>query len=238
MRFKLPLVLVFLLIGFLGTAQADINTKLAELEGLINQLPMDQDAKNHFGDYIDMIRDNLDFAHFSTTGRQLDSLLIQIVSMLVDGDIDIYQLEEDTLDQIAGKVDEIKGPELFFKAKKSDFHFLPSETYYAGSMSCSVQIFARGVGPVMFDPGGVLYLGFGDTAELMAVAIEGGTFTWEWDEDNDNVFYSQGDRALFRVGEYETANVRVTLKSDFGSECQAVLRVIMQDGFPAFDLDE
>jgi len=246
MRIHFPLLLVFLLFASVGTAQADINTKLNELEGLINQLPLDQDAKNRFGDYIDMIRDNLNFAHFSTTGHLVDALLVQLASMILEGDLPLsgsapaQVSEDDPMELIVRKVDEIKAEELFFKANKADLSFLPSETYYVGSMGCSVQIFARGLGPVMFDPGGVLYLRFGDTAELMAVTFEGGTFTWEWDQGNDNEFYSEGDRAYFRTGEFETASVRVTLKTNFGEpppQCEAVLRVIMQDGFPLFGGD-
>jgi hypothetical protein len=71
----------------------------------------------------------------------------------------------------------------------------------------------------------------------MAVSVEGGTITWEWEPGNDNVFFSQGDRAYFRLVEYETASVTATLSSDFGMECQAVLRVIMQGGFPMFEED-
>jgi hypothetical protein len=243
MRIYLPLVLVFLLFTSLGTARADIHAKLSELEGLINQLDIDQDAKNRFGDYIDMIRDNLDFAHFSTTGNMVDAILVQLASMILEGDLPLsgsapaQDSEDGPMDILVRKVDEIKAEELFFKANKADLSFLPSETYYVGSMGCSVQIFARGLGPVMFDPGGVLYLRFGDTAELMAVAFEGGTFTWDWDQGNDNEFYSNGDRAYFRTGEYETASVRVTFRTEFGSQCEAVLRVIMQDGFPLFGGD-
>lgn len=243
MRRYVPLLLGFLLFASIGTAQADINSKLNELEALINQLPIDQDSRNRFGDYIDMIRDNLDFAHFSATGRLLDAILVQLASMIVEGDLPLsgsaplQDSEDNPMDIIVRKVDEIKAEELFFKAEKVDLVFLPSETYYVGSMGCSVQIFARGIGPVMFDPGGVLYLRFADTAELMAVAIEGGTFTWGWDQGNDNEFYSEGDRAYFRTGEYETANVRVKLESEFGSQCEAVLRVVIQDGFPLFGGD-
>jgi hypothetical protein len=86
----------------------------------------------------------------------------------------------------------------------------------------------------MFDPGGVLYAFFADGVEMMAVPFEefgGETFTWEWDEGNDNDFRSQGDRAYFRTGEFETSNVRVTLTNAMDMKCQAVLRIIMQDGF-------
>jgi len=202
---------------------------------------MDQDAKQRFGDYIDMIRDNLDFAHFTTTEQLLDAILGQIVSMMLEGDISLaasatqQDSEVGPLDAIVEKIDEIRAEELFFKANRADLVFLPSETYYMGTMTCSVRIFARGTGAVMFDPGGVFYLRFAATAELMAVAGEemsGNVFTWEWDQGNHNDFYSQENRAYFRAVEYETANVRVTLQSGFGTQCQAVLRVIMQGGFP------
>jgi hypothetical protein len=236
--------MIFLLFTSLGTARADIVTKLNELEALINQLPMDQDAKDQFSDYIEMIRDDLDFPHFSTTGRLLDALLIQIANMMLEEELmgsgaKPMQPEEDPMDAIVTKVDEIKAEELFFKADKSDLVLLPSETFYMGTMSCSIQIYARVLGPIMFDPGGVLYLRFAETAELMAVPGEdfGNAYIWEWDQGNDNDFYSQGDRAYFRLTEYETANVKVTLQSEYSQGCEAVLRVIMQGGFPMFDDD-
>jgi len=245
MRIYLPILLVFLLFASLGTARADdINTKLNELEGLINQLPLDQDAKQRFGDYIDMIRDNLDFAHFSTTGRLLDAILVQIASMMLEGDSVqsgsalLQDEEDDPMDELASKVDEIKAEELFFKADRADLILLPSERLYFGTDSCSVQIFARTLGPVMFDPGGLLYLRFAETAELMVVPgepLQGDTFTWEWEPGNTNDFHSQGDRAYFRAVDYQTASVRVTLQRAYGSPCQAVLRVVVQGGFPMMD---
>lgn len=236
MRIYYPLFLVFFLAS-IGTVQADLNSKLNELKGLILDIPMDQDDKDRFSDYIDMIRDNPGFAHFATVGHLLDALLIQLSSMALNEEIlasGSQPLAQDPMDEVVDKVDEIKSEELFFKVNKSDLVFLPSETYYMGSMSCSVQIFARDLGPIMFDPGGVLHRGFAESVELMAVAIEGGAFTWEWDQDNDNTFYSEGDRAYFRMTEYETASVRVTLESEFGTRCQSVLRVTLEGGFPSF----
>ena len=93
----------------------------------------------------------------------------------------------------------------------------------------------------MFDPGGILYVGFGDAVEMMAVLVEqfgGETFTWEWDQGQGDEFLSDGDRAYFRAGEYETSSVRVTLDNGMDMQCQAVLRVIMQDGFPMLDPGE
>ena len=175
MRVYLPLLLVFVLFASVGTARADITTNLNELEGLINQLPIDQDAKNRFGDYIDMIQDNLNFSHVTTTARLLDALLVQIANMMLEGGIltvgpQPMEEEEDPMDVLVRKVDEIKTEDLFFKTDKSDLIFLPSETFYMGSMSCSVQIFARGIGPIMFDPGGVLYRDFAEAVEHLKYA--------------------------------------------------------------------
>jgi len=158
MRIYLPLLIIFLLFTSLGTAKADIYTKLNELEALILQLPMDQEAKDQFSNYIEMIRDDLEFPYFSTTGRLLDAILIQLANMMLEEEImgsgaKPMQPEMDPMDPIVTKVDEIKSEELFFKADKSELVFLPSERYYMGTMSCSVQIFARGIGPIMFDPG-------------------------------------------------------------------------------------
>ena len=208
--------------------EGNILTKLSQLEGLINQLPLTQDSKDRFADYVEMCRTNLGVAHFSTTGRQLDAILVELAWLLED--------QGELLEEIVAKVDEIKGQELFFNVPASELIFLPSETYYMGSMDCSVRIFVRGLGPVMFDPGGVLYSKFANSVELIALGGEpGGSFDWEWDPGNNVDFLHQGDRAYFRIGEYETTSIRVTHTSLFQNRCQAVLRVIMQDGFPTGD---
>lgn len=247
MKIYLPITLALLLFVSMGTVQGSIDSKLTELEGLINQLDMDQNAKDMFAEYIAGIRSAAKSAHFATVGHLSDGVLVELVAMLLEGDIAFssqHPMEEEDeffMEEIADVVDQILAEELFFKVNKDDLVFLPSEFYYVGSLSCSIRIFVRGLGPVMFDPGGILYVGFGDAVEMMAVPVEefeGATFTWEWDEGNDNDFYSQGNRAYFRAGEYETSNVRVTFNTGMGTQCQAVLRVIMQDGFAMLDLGE
>ena len=64
----------------------------------------------------------------------------------------------------------------------------------------------------------------------------GGSFEWKPDPDNDIAFSSVGDRAYLRLDQYKTTSVTVTHQSLFGSRCEAVLRVIMQDGYPTEEL--
>jgi hypothetical protein len=239
MRYQIALLALNLLflVNAQAVAQPDISQYIKNLRDIIATTPVpDPEFKLGLSERLDDIENSLPpngYARQTATSKLVDAFQEQLLAYLTESEIsEISKLRgplengPDPFEQILENLARM-GAELFFSIPEltpSNLEINPGMNY------CNVVIMSRGVGHQAFDPGGVLYVKWGDRVELEAYGMEmgpGAEFSWEIDYLTPSLV--EGARACFLMYHPQTADVRVRFKSSMGTTCQDILRVVMQD---------
>ena len=231
MKARVIILSALLFLSLSSVGAKDITTGLNDLEELVDQLGVDQTAKDGMHEFIDWFEQSHQKMHWAAQGRALDAFLMGIIGVGIEEDWD----DDNIFDEMVFVVDEMKS-ELFFSA--ADSYAFGAEPYSQSTEGCTCIIYTLGVAPLAFDANGVLYAQFAESIQLEAQLFDNvfggqGSFQWEISlpDPPDYALYTQNQRAYFRLLEYETVDVRVTCSTEM-AVCQDTLRVVMQGGYP------
>jgi hypothetical protein len=239
MRFPTVILAMILLVPTTAKtmAQPDISQYIQNLRDWIAATPVpDPSFKTGLSERLDDIEDSLPpagYARQTATSELVDAFHQQLMVYLTESETSPTSKSrapmENGPDPFAQARENVArmGAELFFDIPELDpleFEIRP------GPDNCEVIILSRGVGHQAFDPGGTLYVKWGDRVELEARGGElgpGAEFSWEIDYLAPSII--EGARAFILMYEPQTADVTVTFKSAVGTFCQDKLRVVLQD---------
>lgn len=218
-------------------AQPDISEYLQNLRDIIADIPVpDPSFKPGLSERLDDIENSLPpegYARQTATSELVDAFQQQFLVYLTESETsesmrsrNPLQNGPDPFELILENVARM-GAELFFgipELTPFEFEIDP------GPNQCQVALLSRGVGHQAFDPGGILYVKWGDRVELEARGSGMGTgaeYSWEIDYSAPTIV--EGARAFFLMYHPQTADVTVTFKSAMGTFCQDKLRVVLQN---------
>lgn len=239
MRFPTAILAMILLVPATAQtrAQPDISQYIQNLRDWIAATPVpDPSFKPGLTERLDDIENSLPpagYARQTATSELVDAFQQQFLVYLTESETSQASKSPAPMENGPDPVEQIlenvarMGAELFFDIPELNplgFGIDP------GPNNCKVVILSRGVGHQAFDPGGILYVKWGDRVELEARGGEmgpGAEFNWEIDYSAPTIV--EGARAFFLMYKSQTADVTVSFKSGRGTVCQDKLRVVLQD---------